>query len=421
MRRKKRDQAPVKELLVPDGQVHRRLWLTVLAIVIAIGAFAFGISQLVKAIRGDGESWVTVRSDRYGEGYGSDLYLQYDVSAGEGSTVQKKKQITAAYTELCTAAQDLFDAATEADGTGTLRWLNQHPNETVRVDAALYRALELLRQAGDRTVYLAPLRADYTNLFLAQTEEEAAQYDPLTNPEAVAFREAAMRYVSDADMVELRLNGDGTVCLYVAEAYQTWAAENGVEQFLDFLWLKNAFIVDYIADRLIAKGLTYGALSSYDGFARNLDARGGTFGQNMTDRVGGTVYTAVQLQYSGRMTVVTMRNYALYSPDRFFCRDMADGSTRTLYLDAGDGICKAATTTLLAAAKEQSCAEVALTLAPFYIANTPDPARLDACTEKGIDCYYIADRTVYYTAQTYLKPVTVYDDGSLRYQLRSIK
>ena len=148
MRRKKRDQAPVKELLVPDGQVHRRLWLTVLAIVIAIGAFAFGISQLVKAIRGDGESWVTVRSDRYGEGYGSDLYLQYDVSAGEGSTVQKKKQITAAYTELCTAAQDLFDAATEADGTGTLRWLNQHPNETVRVDAALYRALELLRQAG---------------------------------------------------------------------------------------------------------------------------------------------------------------------------------------------------------------------------------------------------------------------------------
>lgn len=151
------------------------------------------------------------------------------------------------------------------------------------------------------------------------------------------------------------------------------------------------------------------------------DTRGGTFGQNMTDRVGGTVYTAVQLQYSGRMTVVTMRNYALYSPDRFFCRDMADGSTRTLYLDAGDGICKAATTTLLAAAKEQSCAEVALTLAPFYIANTPDPARLDACTEKGIDCYYIADRTVYYTAQTYLKPVTVYDDGSLRYQLRSIK
>ena len=48
-------------------------------------------------------------------------------------------------------------------------------------------------------------------------------------------------------------------------------------------------------------------------------------------------------------------------------------------------------------------------------------ARLNACTEKGIDCYYIADRTVYYTAQTYLKPVTVYDDGSLRYQLRSIK
>ena len=417
MKKTKREPSPVQELQVPEGQLHRRIWLTVLAILIAVGAFAFGISQLVKAIRGEDETWVTISAERYG----GDLLFQYDVSAGTEGAVAAKKRVTAAYSALCAEAEALFGFDSETVSTKGLQWLSRHPNETVSVDAALFDALKLLEGAGDRTVYLAPLRADYDNLFLAQTEDEAAQYDPLTDPDAVAFRKDAMRHCSDAGMIALRLNSDGTVYLSVSDAYLAWAKENGVEQFLDLLWLKNAFVVDYIAAGLTAQGLTYGAISSYDGFTRNLDGtRTETYGQNLTDRADGTTYTAVQMQYTGSLTVVTMRSYPLYATDRFTCRLMADGSARTLYLDSADGICRMSVGTLLAAAKGKTCAEVALAVAPFYIADTPDDAALTACAGEEIDCLYVADRTVFYTSQHCLTPVQVYDNGDIRYSLKQL-
>lgn len=58
--------------------------------------------------------------------------------------------------------------------------------------------------------------------------------------------------------------------LEVSEEYQNWMAENGYETYLDFYWMKNAFIVDYLADLMIENGYIRGAISSYDGFNRNL-------------------------------------------------------------------------------------------------------------------------------------------------------
>lgn len=423
-KRKRGEPAPVQELLVPEGQVRRRLWLTILAVVIAIGAFAFGISQLVRAIKADDESWVTIRSDRYGEGDGdgSELLFQYDLSAGEGSTNAKKKVVTAAYTALCSRAEALFGAESEDGSVCGLAWLSRHPNETVTVDPALYQALHLLEQAGDRTVFLAPLRVDYTNLFLSDDELTAATYDPLTAPDAVAFREETMRYVSDADMIDLRLGEDGTVCLVASDAYLAWAETNGVTALLDLLWLKNAFVVDFIVDGLTEQGLTFGAISSYDGFTRCMDGtRTLTYGQNLTDRMNKTTYTAAELQYSGRMTVVTMRGYRLYEWDRFSCREMADGSTRTLYLDPHDGICRSGTGTLLAASREGGCAETALKLAPIWIADEIDLSALRDLATDDLDCFYVSEQTVRFTSQKLLRLLSLYDDGTVCYGAEELK
>lgn len=423
-KRKRGEPAPVQELLVPEGQIHRRLWLTVLAIVVAIGAFAFGISQLVRAIKDDNEVWVTLRSDRYGKGNGdgSELLFQYDLSAGDGSTNTKKKTVIAAYTELCSRAEALFGAESEDGSVCGLAWLSRHPNETVTVDPALYQALRLLMQAGDRTVFLAPLRADYTNLFLAEDELTAATYDPLTAPDAVAFREEAMRYAADVDAIDLHLGEDGTVCLAVSDAYLTWAKTNCVTALLDLFWLKNAFVVDFIADGLTERGLTYGAISSYDGFTRCLDVtRSLTYGQNLTDRTGGTTYTAAELQYSGRMTVVTMRSYRLYEWDRFSCREMSDGSARTLYLDPRDGICRSGEGTLLAASRTGSCAETALKLAPIWIAEAVELSELRELATDDLDCFYVSERIVRFTSQKLLRLLSLYDDGTVRYGAEELK
>ncbi len=51
----------------------------------------------------------------------------------------------------------------------------------------------------------------------------------------------------------------------------------GIGSFIDFSWMRNAFIADYLAEGLAARGFGKGALTSFDGFARNLEQGGEDF------------------------------------------------------------------------------------------------------------------------------------------------
>ena len=66
--------------------------------------------------------------------------------------------------------------------------------------------------------------------------------------------------------------GDNKVCLNVSDEYLAFLQENGVDSLIDFGWLKNAFVVDYLAEVMIARGYTLGAITSYDGYTRNFDS-----------------------------------------------------------------------------------------------------------------------------------------------------
>ena len=78
----------------------------------------------------------------------------------------------------------------------------------------------------------------------------------------------------------LELLGGNQVKLNVADAYLQFAKANEITEFINFYWLKNAFIVDYMAEELEAAGFTGGIISSFDGFQRNLGATKGSYSQN---------------------------------------------------------------------------------------------------------------------------------------------
>ena len=60
--------------------------------------------------------------------------------------------------------------------------------------------------------------------------------------------------------------GENQVCLHVSDAYQAYAAEMGYTAYLDFFWMKNAFLIDYLADTIRGEGYQLGIISSKDGF-----------------------------------------------------------------------------------------------------------------------------------------------------------
>ena len=58
------------------------------------------------------------------------------------------------------------------------------------------------------------------------------------------------------------------------DEYADFASQNDIGEYPDFFWLKNAFIVDYIAEHLAENSYIHGTITTYDGYTRHLGGAG---------------------------------------------------------------------------------------------------------------------------------------------------
>ena len=121
---------------------------------------------------------------------------------------------------------------------------------------------------------LGPLYASLENLCASNDDAAAAQFDPNRNDAAAEETAAVAAFTQNPDDISLELSGENQVCLHVSDAYQAYAAEMGYTAYLDFFWMKNAFLIDYLADTIRGEGYQLGIISSKDGFVRCLDETG---------------------------------------------------------------------------------------------------------------------------------------------------
>jgi hypothetical protein len=198
-----------------------------------------------------------------------------------------------------------------------------------------------------------------------------------------------MHYCSNPDMIRLELLEENRVCLRVAQEYLTYAEQNAIGALIGFGWLKNAFIIDGLADALSAAGYVYGHLTSYDGYTRNLDTASKTvYGYHYFDRCGNGIYDAATFHYKGDIAVVDLRAFWMREMDSMRLYTYMDGAVATLYVDPSDGYYRYANNGLLAYSDTNGCAEIALRIAPIYLADTLDTEALAALKTQDIDTIY---------------------------------
>ena len=359
-----------------DGKYNKlRIVLVALCVVIALVCFGFGISSLVSTEAG----WqaVQITSDKIN--CSADFTLQYDFSAAGAEASFVNKAISELYGKATEDAYTLFYRE------GELKKLNSAPNTEVTVDPVLYKALQLVQESGNRSLYLGPVCVEYDRVFAASEETEAMWYDPAHQPEKAEYVAQIAAYAQDEQSIDLQLLGDNRVKLVVSQAYLDFAQANGIESFLDFGWMKNAFITDYIADILVENGYTCGFLASIDGFTRNLDSRGKSFSLNLFDRLENTVYRAAVLQYDKPMSLVYLRNYPLSNADSRSYFSFADGTIATSYFDCTDGQSRSATDNLVSYSENAGCAQIALQCGGLFAAGELDEAALRALSDTGIE------------------------------------
>ena len=405
MSRKPRDGRPyirpVTKLELSEKNIKFR-WIAI-ALLLAIAAVSIGYGFYSALSIEPGWQEVTVLSDQVN--CSGDFKLMYDFGSGDINPTAAYKKLETLYKDLTVSAYRLFSP--EAEGMDNLYHINAHINEIVTVDPGLYTALEQIVAAENRHVYMSPVQDIYAPIFLAANDAEAALYDPVKDAERMELVKEAAGYCADPAMISLEVLGANQVRLNVSQEYLSYAKENEIENFLDFGWMTNAFIIDYMADALIAEGFSHGYLASYDGFTRNFYGSGKGFSQNIYHCVDSDVYLPGALEYFGPMSLVSLRSYPMTDKDRWHYYAYEDGSVTSVFLNPADGMPGACVDGITAYSREHSCGEMVLDLTSVFIANTFDAGALEALADVGIESIYCREKGIVCT--DVVQPVKILD------------
>ena len=378
---------PVKHIEVTDKNRKSKLVLIVVLLALGVTLIATAITQILVTPPG----WETIKVDgNADESCAGDFVFLYLLGDGEQASNLEQRDVTRVYSEAAKEAFQIFHEERLFDGVQNVAYLNQHPNEEVEIPAVLYDAFVLLEKHENRGLYLAPIYREYVGMFLSDQDWYAKEYDPDQSEEQDTYFAEVLAFTTDVNAVKLELLGNNRVKLSVSEAYLQYAASKEITGFIDFYWMKNAFVADYLAQKLTDAGYTKGTISSFDGFSRNLDASDRSYQLNIFDRVGKEIYQAGALNYSGALSMVSLRNYPMSELAVQQYYQWEDGSYTSCHIDPADGRNKTAINDLTGYSRTLGCSEILMQLYPVYVAE-----ELNMDVLSGVDTVYCKDQTIY--------------------------
>lgn len=393
-RDKRPNLRPVTRVELSEQNIKLRWIAIALLLTVAVVSIGYGIYTALNVEPG----WQEVEVSTREASCAGDFVFQYDFSQAGGSASAAYKQLTNIYTEAAVRAHKLFSSQVTEAGLKNLAWLNAHVNEPVTVEEELYEALSSLAWYGSRQPFLAPAVEEYNRVFLCENEEEAVRYAPTRDEEPRQWLAELGRYVSDPEMIRLELIGEDQVQLTVSQEYLDFAREHEIGILFDLGWMKNAFVVDYLASLLTESGFVHGYLASFDGFTRNLDDRGTSYSFNIFDRKEAGVNLPAVMTYNRPLAMVSLRSYPMSEQDRWHYYAFSDGEILSVMLDPETGLPQASAENLVCYGGF-TCAEILLRAEKVFVAAEFDADALMAMADEGIYSVWFEDWKLCYNEE----------------------
>ena len=379
---------PVRRIPLSEGGLRKRAAGVILALLAAGLALFFSLRELTRVDQG--WTWIDAASK---EGPVSEVRLYADLGAGEESALTERKRLSALFSEASREITGLLSPYDPVPGQLNLYWINTHPNEDLRVDARLVRALKQAAEQG-RWIFLGPVLEIWDGVYFSENGQEAALADPRLDADTAAAVRDLMALLSREDQISLRFTGEDTVCLNLSPQLRALGEEYGVRRYLDFGWTRNAFEADLLAEALTAAGWTRGLLSSPDGFTRCLDGRGSFLAEIRAEQDGKTV-TFAQREYQGPAAVAQLVPAPAGSRARSFRYE--DGSLRTPWISAADGLDRRPVDGLTLVGPGGSCGDLAGRALALLTGDDFDWARWQEAAGAGIRMSALLDGKLYET------------------------
>lgn len=403
-RKGSRPQAPnILKIEVSDKYIKIRFIAAIIFLMVAAVSIGYGVSLLTRVDKG----WQIISISDEGTLYADEFVLFYELGASEKSARSESRELKQLYSGACQAAGKAFDGNVESPGN--LRALNNSPNQVIELDPVLYEALKLLELYGNRTIYLGPAFRLYESIFFCTEDWQLKDFDPEQNKELQKLFERIAAFAGDPDSVRVELLEDNTGMLYVSEEYLAFLQYEELGGALDFGWMKNAFITDFIADTLANVGYTRGNVSSIDGYIRNMDdQRCRMYSLNIFDFPDRAAIQAARLDYQGSMAFVSYRNFPVIDMDARRIYITEDGERKTLYLSLQDGLPHTGAASLTAYSGRLSCAEILLLSSSVYQQEHISGTDLARLAEQSVQSVLVVDRKLL-TTETEAVLAGIYD------------
>lgn len=375
-----REPRPINRMEISEQNKTLRLIAAIALLVIGAVGITIGVMNALKQDSG----WQQVQINTQERGCQENFLLQYNFGKSRAEATAVNQKLQTVYTEACVKAYQLFTPDEEITGVNNIYHINRHPNQVISVDPVLYAAFEKM----DGTPYLTmgPVYSHYYSAIYNAPESSVPLLDPVTGPDAATYLGNIMEFAADESAVKLELLGNHQIKLSVSDAYLEFAAEEEIENFIDFAHLTNAFIIDYLAEVLIENGLTDGFIASVDGYTRNL-YDGAKFSFNIFDRVDEIVYPAAVMDYKGPASIVYFKDYPTANEDTNYRQN--DMHFIHLFVDAADGIYRTSKEELVSYSYDSGCADVALKMLSSF-------AGKDFSVPADVYSVWCEDSVVYY-------------------------
>ena len=390
MKRYARDKSdplvkPVEKIELSEKNLRLRAVFAIIFFVIGITAIGFGVKSCLEGNSG----WQIIEIPQSKDSLASELTVMYNPGHGDKSIASERKAVNL----LCTSAMKdaclMFDPFCEG---GYITAINTSQGQPVKVPGRLYAAFEEMEKSGSRLLYYGPYYEILYQTLGAGDDYSASVTDPGMSAETRELFDKISVYVNNDNAVKLQLLENDTVKLGLSAAYAQFARENGIDVFIDFGWLKNAFAVDLVADALTDGGYTNGFVSSCDGFSRYLNGKEYTYDVTLYKNVDGGPAEAARFGIGQIASGVLFHNMKLNSIEGVY--RYGDGKTVTLYTDK-DGSQAAAADSMYVYSSSLSCSQTALYGADAYLRKQPDTATVRSIGEKGVKTAYLSGNTVF--------------------------
>lgn len=382
---------PVRSIEVPVKATKKKILLIAALLAVGITLIVFAVVKLLSTPKG----WQVIEAPSgLTDTYAYDFTLSYLIGESDQKANRERNSVSELYVKASGDAYRIF-SENEIKDVKNIYYINHHPSETIQIAPELYKALTLITADNNRVLYLGPIYENNRELIACEDDFDAVDYDPRTDAETAQMYEKLLAYVQESDHVNLQLLGDNQVCLEVSPEYRAYAKEIGTDAFIALDWMRSAFVTDYIADTLIAKGYRNGFLSSYDGYTRYLDNSGRTYEYTIHDGSVNSNYRAATMEFSKVGAVVWLRGYPISADDLIDYYPWETGYFTTSRLDPADGLDKAVCGDFVAYSRSLSCAEILVQAMHVYVADEMDWEALSKLPGTGVEYVVVHDKTIY--------------------------